>query len=402
LASREELQRLHTYFTPTKIVFGLGAVDTVGKEAKALGATDALIVTDKALRAHHLVEKVAEPLETKTVNVTIYDEISAEPTMDSVGKAVTFARKGRYDLVVGVGGGSAMDTAKIVAGLMSNPGDPADLIDPTKDKFEKPFIHKMMVPTASGTGSEVSNVAVVITEGYKTFTAGPKVFPDVSLIDPQMTVTLPPSQTAACSLDALSQVIEPMLSKEENPVRDALAFSVISLISSSLRSAFYNGADLEARWNLAIAATMGGLVMNVSACGYPAHAFAEVFGPMFEVPHGAACGLALPYIMAYDRPAAYSRLASIASAMGETIMGLAPREATEKAIEAVLGLTKDVHLPLSLRSYGIKEADLPAIKDKVLFLMRKVYSTSDYNLRTIEENDVDALLGQMWRGDLAA
>ena len=355
-------------------------------------------MTDRNIQKAGIAEKISSILSNYKFNITTYDRISAEPTIEIMREAVEFTREGNYNLIIGLGGGSCLDTAKMMAAGATNPGDISDYVYPSQKNFSETSLPMIMIPTTSGTGSEVTGAAVVINKGYKSFAAGINMTPQVAIVDPELVVTCPPRQTAACGMDALAQVIEPLLSKENNPLRDALALHATSLISRSLREAYSNGENVQARWDMAISTTLSGIVMTNSACGWPGHTFAEVFGPMYNIHHGAACALALPYVTKFTLPACAERTPIIASALGIKTRSNSPGEVAEQIVTTLVELARDLNVPLSLKDLGVPKAALTKISVDVNRRMNELTNTAKLNSRPISNEDVENLLGYMWDG----
>ena len=275
---------------PRRIIFGPNSSEQVGAEAKRLGAKKALVVTDVNVEKIGLSGRIQESIEKAGLKSETYNKISFEPTMDGVQSAVKTARdSGGYEVVVGVGGGSVLDTTKMVANMLTNPGDPRTYLTPVEDRFTSPSVPKILIPTTAGTGSEVSNYSVVIEKEsmYKTWAASPNLFAEVAIIDPKMMLTCPPRVTAGCALDVGGHNIEGLISKESNPMSDGYATEAVKLLFRHARKAYNSPDDLEARSGMAMASTFGGIVIAFPWIGGPAilgHCLAEAFGPSTELP----------------------------------------------------------------------------------------------------------------------
>jgi alcohol dehydrogenase len=251
-----------------------------------------------------------------------------------------------------------MDTAKMVANMLTNQGEPATYLTPTEDKFAKPSVPKILIPTTAGTGSEVSNYSVVIEKKtmYKTWAASSNLLAEVALIDPTLMLTCPPRVTAGCSLDVAGHNIEGLISRESAPISDALATEAVKLLFMHARRAYHNPDDLEARSGMAMAAMFGGMVIAYPWIGGPAilgHCLAEAFGPKYGVPHGIAVGIALPYILDFNMPACAGKVSSFASALGIGRIGgfdeSSVRATAERVPKVILELMKDTDLPRTLK-----------------------------------------------------
>jgi len=392
---------------PRRIIFGPDAINLVGKEAKRLGAGRVLIVTDANVEKAGLSNRVQESFESAGLKVEVYNKISFEPTMDSVQNAVKAARDSGYDVVIGIGGGSVMDTSKMVANMLTNSGDPKTYLTPTEDRFTRPSAPKIMIPTTAGTGSEVSNYSVVIEKEtmYKTWAASANLLAEVAIIDPKMMLTCPPRVTAGCSLDVGGHDMEGLISKESNPMSDAYATEAVKLLFRHARKAYNTPDDLEARSGMAMAATFGGIVITFPWIGGPAilgHCLAEAFGPKYGVAHGIAVGLALPYILDFNMPACYEKIASFAEAVGVRRWGRSERELAELVPQAVLQLMHDIELPTTLKEVNFPKADLDSFAEYIVKQRQFIYNLPKYNPRRLTIENMTKLLHDMYDGALEA
>jgi alcohol dehydrogenase class IV len=394
--------RVWGYQGPKKIVIGAGAVDSsVAREAKRFGSK-VILVTDKGVRKAGLVDRVNEQLCKEGLKVDIYDEISGEPTSDVMRKAVAFGRQGKYDVVIGVGGGSSIDTAKMVSACITNPGDLMTLVNPIEDVITTPTRPKILIPTTSGTGSEVTPDAVMVEGTYKTFASSPNLFAEVAIVDPLMTVSGPPKLTAACALDALAQNIETFLGAYSNPISDSQALEGARLIFSYLRRVYDDGNDLEARWGLGLAAMMSGIVIGYpwTKCLSLGHCIAEAAGPKWKIPHGAMCGLALPHFLEFSIPTCMDKLARLAVIIGADVHGISKRQAAQVAIREVVDLLKDVELPIGLRSWGVEEREIPEFADYIYNERQHMYLLPKFNSRKLTLENTRKLMDHMYRGEI--
>jgi len=390
-----------------RIIVGTGAVEKVGLEAKRLLSSSSgkkvLIVTDKGVSKARLTEKVRPHLEKQSLNIVVYDELATEPSIDSMSACVKFARDGGFNLVVGVGGGASMDTAKVAAALLTNEGPLQHYATPTEDRFKVRSAPKIMIPTTAGTGSETSWFSVIIEKEtmYKTWIASPVMLADVAIVDPLMTLGLPPKQTAATAFDALGHNGEGYICSEANPISDAQAVMSIELVSQYSRRAYHKPDDLEARLNVAMAAMLGGIVITYPWIGGPAilgHCVAEALGPKFNIPHGNAVGLCLPYVMEYNLPNCIPKLKRFAQAMGEDVHGISDRAAAVKAIEAVVDLAHDVELPLRLKDWNVPQDFLPKFAEYLVKDRQYLYNLPRYNPRRLTLENITEFMYRLYDG----
>ncbi|MGD0423116.1 MAG: iron-containing alcohol dehydrogenase [Candidatus Bathyarchaeia archaeon] len=390
------------YQGPKKIIVGAGGVEaSVGREAKRFGQK-VLLVTDKGVRKTGLADKVSNLLSKESLKVEIYDEISGEPTADVMRKAVAFGRQGNYDVIIGVGGGSSIDTAKMIAACLTNPGDLMTLVNPIEDVIKISTRPKILIPTTSGTGSEATPDSVMIEGIYKTFASSPNLFAEVAIVDPVMALTGPPRLTAVCALDALAQNVETFLGAFSNPISDSQALEGARLIFSYLRRAYDNGSDLEARWGLSMAAMMGGIVIGYpwTKCLSLGHCIAEAAGPKWKIPHGAICGLALPYFLEFSIPACSDKLARLASVIGADVHGMSTREAAHVAVQEVVDLLNDVEMPLSLKEWGVQKQEIQEFSDYIYNERQHMYLLPKFNSRKLTQGNTRKLMESMYEGNI--
>jgi alcohol dehydrogenase class IV len=282
------------FATATRIVFGAGVFASAGEYAAGMGER-ALVFTGVGFeRAQPLVEM----LEAANIVPTVF-EVPGEPTVSSAQAGVELARASACDLVIGFGGGSAIDTGKAVSALFTNPGETLSYLEVVGDGMPltvppAPFI---AIPTTAGTGAEVTRNAVlgVPEQRVKVSLRSPLMLPDLALVDPELTYSLPPYLTANTGLDALTQLIEPFVSIFANPLTDAICLEGIRHAAWSLPRAYAHGDDPEARQGMALASLFGGLALANAKLG-AVHGFAGPFGGMFAAPHGAVCARLLPFV----------------------------------------------------------------------------------------------------------
>lgn len=391
---------------PRRIIFGPKTISSTGAEAKRLGAGRVLIVTDPNVEKAGLSNRVQEQVEKAGLKTEVYDKISFEPTIESVQAAVAFGREsGSFDVIVGIGGGSVLDTAKMVANMLTNPGDPKTYLTPTEDRFARPSIPKILIPTTSGTGSEVSNYSVVIEREtmYKTWAASANLLAEAAVIDPTMMLTCPPRVTAGCAMDVGGHNMEGLLSKESNPMSDAYATEAVKLLFRHTRRAYNSPDDVEARSGVAMASTFGGIVIAFPWIGGPAilgHCLAEAFGPKYGIAHGIAVGLALPYILDFNLPASFEKIASFAEAIGAKHWGRSAREIAEGVPQAVLQLMRDLELPTTLKQVNFPRNELESFANYIVKERQFIYNLPRYNPRRLSLENMRTLLNDMYDGAL--
>lgn len=352
-------------FTPTSYT-GWGSLSQLPEEVKKLKAKKILIVTDPFLIELGLTDKVEKPLQENGFETVIYTDVVPEPPLAIGEKLVAFTRENDFDLVIGLGGGSALDLAKLAAVLSTHEGEVAAYLNLTgTKKIKDKGLPKILIPTTSGTGSEVTNISVLSLETTKDVVAHDYLLADVAIVDPELTISLPPKVTAATGVDALTHAIEAYISKNANEVTDALAIKAIQLISASIRTAVRDGQNKQARSDMSYGSYLAGLAFfNAGVAGV--HALAYPLGGQFHIAHGDSNAVLLPYVMGYIRKSCEKRMKDILDAMGISSMYLSQEEASYKCIEALIQLVKDVHIPHSLNGFNIPENALESLTEDAI------------------------------------
>jgi alcohol dehydrogenase class IV len=353
------------FATTARIVFGPGTLNEIGPVAKAFGSRPWVVTGRDPARA----EKLRSLLATAGLNAEMF-AVAGEPTTAVVLEGVGVARAAGCDLVIGFGGGSALDAAKAIAGLLGNEGDVFDYLEVVgrAQPLPRPGLPCIAIPTTAGTGAEVTRNSVLASPEHrvKVSLRSPHLLPQVALVDPELTFALPPAITATTGLDALTQLIEPFVCNRASPLVDALCVEGIRRAARSLRRACDHGHDTAAREDMALASLFGGLALANAGLG-AVHGFAAPIGGMFAAPHGAVCAALLPQVMAAnvralrerqpDSPT-LSRYRDIAT----LLTGRVQAEANE-GVAWVRELCRALAVP-PLRAFGLKETDVPAIVEK--------------------------------------
>ncbi len=357
--------RVRVHRAPKTLITGNGAVAKIGEEAKKLGASKVLIITDPGVACTGSIAQVEEPLRGAGLETGVYDKAVPEPPMSSVDDIVTMAENGKFDCIVGFGGGSAIDVAKIVAVLVGSNAKVEDFVG--VDKVPKKGLPIIAVPTTAGTGSEVTNIAIFANEklNVKQGVVSGFLIPNIALVDPVLTWSCPPNVTAASGMDALIHCIEAYISVNATMHTDPLAYEGIKLISKSIRTATYDGSNAWARHNMAMGSLLGGIAFGNAGVG-AVHALSYPIGGMFHVPHGVANTLMLPWVMEYNMLSCLPWFREIGEAMGENMEGLSDREAADKTIAAFRQLAVDLNVPQYLSDVDIPESAIPDLVEGAL------------------------------------
>ena len=352
-----EIDKVSAFFSPNKIVLGKGVAAQLGQEVKALGGSKPLIVTDSGVVKAGLLTAVEDALKAEKIVYGIYDRVLPEPPARVVDESAGIIRKEGYDIVIGVGGGSSLDAAKGASLMATNDGKILDYAG--IDLVPKKGLPKILIPTTAGTGSEVTRVFVITdeTDNTKKVVYTSYNLTDVAIVDPMLTISLPPSVTADTGMDALVHAIETFVSMNGTPFSHVLAIKAIGLIAHHLPSAYAKGTNMEARYNMILAATLAGLAFTSGGLG-AVHGLAYVLGTEYHMSHGRSNAIMLPHVMDYNKTGNLTKYALIAEAMGEDIEGLSLYEAAAKSVDAVRKLLNAVNLSYRLSDYGIPKEDL--------------------------------------------
>ena len=350
-----------TFEMPTRAMFGRGIASTAGAEARALGGTTALLVTDPGVWAAGLAAGVLASLKAAGLAVEVFDRVQGNPRDVHCLEGAERARAIGADVLVGLGGGSSIDTAKCVAVLCTNGGHPRDWED--FGALTTPPLPVVAIPTTSGTGSEVSPSAIITdtVRKKKMNLFDPRICPDVALVDPDLTFGMPPALTAATGMDALSHAVDSLHCRLDTPASDAMALEGARLVSLYLRRAVEDGSDVEARCGMAQASLVAGLavgITDVSGC----HCLAESMGAVYDHPHGVCCAVTMPMIMEFNLPVSRGKYARLAEAFGCAEHGLDEDDAASAAITFVRELNTAVGIPPLRELISLDDLDLLAEK----------------------------------------
>ena len=352
-----------------EITFGSGSIGDAGAIIKRHGGKKILMVVDSGFARNGPLEKVTGALQREKLPFVIFDGVEPEPRLEVADRCGGLARKERCDFVLGVGGGSAMDTAKAAAVLATNEGRARDFQG--LNKVPKAGLPKGMVPTTAGTGSEVTFTAVFINEEEKKKAGinSPFLYPEMSILDPELTLGLPAAVTAFTGMDALTHAVESYTSKAASPMSEMFSEEAIRRIGKSLRQAVDQGSDLDARTHMLFGSLLAGVGL-ANAGVTAAHSLAYPLGGAYRVPHGVANALLLPAVMEFNAFSSLEKFARIAEMLGEKVEGLSVREAAVLAVETVKRLAKDLGVPQRLSDLGIPETAIPGMAEEAMKVAR--------------------------------
>src|SRR5207244_369854 len=350
---------------PTRILYGRGAIKELPNELKRAGATKPLLVTDKGILQAGLLRFVAPVLEQAGIKAPLFTDFEANPTDRDALKGIEAYRAAGADSVLGVGGGASLDMAKAIALLVNHP-PPLAQYDDAKGgdaKITSNIPPIVQVPTTAGTGSEVGRSTVLLIDGTKVVIFSPYLMAKAAILDPELTVGLPPFITAATGMDALTHNLEAYVAKGDHPLADAIAIDGLRRIAANLKKAVQNGKDLEAREQMLLGSTFGAIAFQkgLGACHSVAHALTPVAGTH----HGLANSLVLPTVVSVNRLAAEQRLANAAVALGAD-PAMSIQERAHRGVELVDDIRVACGLPRKLSQAGVKREMIPLLVEKAL------------------------------------
>lgn len=347
------------FFVPNVNFFGKDSVRVVGERCRILGGKRVLLVTDGFLAKMEggPVGQVIDYLEEAGLSTITFSDVEPNPKDVNVIAGLKVYQQEKCDMIVSVGGGSAHDAAKGIGIAATHSGDLYEDYAGI-EKLTNPLPPLVCVNTTAGTASEVTRHCVLTNTKTKVkyVIVSWRNTPLVSINDPLLMLKKPAALTAATGMDALTHAIEAYVTLGANPVTDAVAIQAIKLISDNLRQAVAYGENVEARENMAYASLLAGMAFNNAGLGY-VHAMAHQLGGLYDMPHGVANAILLPHVERYNLICNPRKFANIAEFMGENIEGLSPMAAADKAIDAIVRLSKDVGIPSGLGQLGVKEAD---------------------------------------------
>lgn len=364
-----------TWYLPTKVYFGEGMIEKVGEETKKFGKR-ALVVTGKnSAKKTGALQKVENSLRKAEVEMVLFEGVEPNPSLETVEKGAQLIKKRECEVIVGLGGGSAMDAAKGMAILFTNPAPLTQYFG--INKVKKAPLPVVEIPTTAGTGSEVTPYAVLtdtqMEHPQKRAIGDPLLFPQVALVDPQLTLTLPTSITADTGIDALSHAIEGYTSNNSQPVSDVLALKAVELLAHYLPEIMDNPENTKVRSRLLYASLLAGMVIAQTGT-ILVHGMSYRITTDFGLPHGRAIGILLPWVCEFNLSANYDKFVSLAKTLGENIEGLPREEAAKKAVEGIQKLILRLGLPQNLKDRGIEEKTIRKFAEEVMQNKRKLAS----------------------------
>ena len=382
----------YEFFCPVKVIAGHAALEHIPFELSTLGAKRPMIITDKGVRSNNLLAPIETAFESTDTNIGyIFDDVPPDSSLETVQKAAQFYRENNCDAIIAVGGGSVIDTSKATNILVSEGGN--DLLKYSgAHNLPKPLKPFFVIPTTSGTGSEVTMVAVVSdpVKNVKLAFASYYLMPHAAILDPRMTQTLPPHLTAMTAIDALTHAIEAYSCMAANPISDAYATAAIQKISKNLFNVLDNPSDAEGRLELAQASTMAGIAFSNSMVGL-VHSLGHALGAVAHLPHGLCMNLFLPYVLEYNKDVNGDKIAELLLHLsGADVYAQTPAHLrAEKTISGILAMRDRLYaltkLPRNLRETAkVSEAQLDEVAEKALNDGSIIYNPKEANLEELK------------------
>jgi len=356
------------WFSPINVIFGIGKIRQMANEVKKFKARKVFIITDPGLKEAGLADTVMKCIP-KDVGCEVYTDVIPEPPMESIEACANKVKSGNFDLLIGLGGGSAIDVTKLVSVMANNHKPLVELCG--VDMVENPGLPTVMVPTTAGTGSEVTPIAIITNENehLKVGIVSRHLFARTAICDPELTMSMPPHITSATGMDALTHAVEAYISVNATPVSDVLALEAVGVIHSYLRKAFANGEDKEAREKMLYGSLLAGMAFANAGVG-AVHALAYPLGGEYKIAHGVSNALLLPYVLDTNMIACLERLADLGKVMAVTDTDAPLQQQAEQAVAAIKSLSSDVEIPTCLKEVNIPAGALTGLAESAIKVKR--------------------------------
>lgn len=375
---------------PPASVMRAGALEELGPRAKALGATKALIVTDRGLVDCGIAGRIADQLGKSGVAAEIFPEVQPNPTMKEVRNGVALWKKGSFDLLVGLGGGSSMDAAKVIAGILLTGRPLTDMVKQGVDDVEGKPVPFIVLPTTSGTGSEATSAAMIKDDdGRKYLVRSLKCRPTVAILDPELTLTVPPRMTAATGIDAFIHALGAYTNTSVNAIADVAALEAMRLVFKYLVRTVEAGSDIEARTGMMLASYLAGIA--ISGKGNDAiHGLSTSVESLVDVTHGESLSAIMPHVLRFNIVTNAAHYANVARAIGLNVTDLSDAAAAERAVTAITELRDRLKVARTLAELGVQSTMIARLTE----LAAESRSTQ-INCRKMEKADIKSLYEAM-------
>lgn len=378
---------LQSFDAVRRIVFGAGVLQSIGDEIKRHHGSKVLVVTDPGIKAAGLVDRMVGFLERANLAYHVFDEVEPDPRIEIVTQCVAAAKSFNPDIVIGFGGGSALDISKVTSIMLTNSGEVSRFFG--MGLVPNPGPPLILVPTTAGTGSEMTSICVLsdTKNNIKKGIVSEHMFARVALLDPELTVGLPRQVTATTGMDAFVHALESYTGIRSSFLTDTLNLEAIHMIAGNLRRAYANGNDIEARTQMLQASAVAGMAFSNTQNGLD-HAIALAIGGRFHLPHGLLTAFICPWVMEYNLMACPAKFIDIAEAFGESTEGLSEMQGARLAVKAIKSLLDDLGISYMLGSYDVPFEAIPALAKEAMLATRLISN----NPRAVVEQDVINLL----------
>jgi alcohol dehydrogenase len=379
--------QIQSFNSVRRIIFGPGSLQGIGDEIKRLRGSKVLVVTDPGIKAAGLVDKIVAALESAELPYHVFSEVEPDPRVEVVDESLSAARDFDPDVVVGFGGGSALDISKVTSVMLTNTGPIEEYFG--MELVPNPGLPLVLVPTTAGTGSEMTSICVLsdTKNDVKKGIVSEHMFASVALLDPELTLGLPQHVTAMTGMDAFVHAMESYTGVRASFLTDTLNLQAIRMIAQNLRRAFANGNDLGARTQMLQASCVAGMAFSNTQNGLD-HALALAIGGRFHLPHGLLTAFICPWVMEFNLMACPDKFANIAQAFGENTSGLNQLEAAGLAVKAVKAMLGDFGISYRLSDYDIPQSVIPDLAKSTIGAARLISN----NPRSVSEKDVIGIL----------
>lgn len=373
--------------TVRRIVSGFGSIDSLGEEIKRLRGNKVLVVTDPGIKASGLLDLLVKALDRFSLPYRIFGEVEPDPQIEVVAKSLEAAKAFGPEVIIGFGGGSSLDISKITSVMMTNPGALEKYFG--MELVPHPGIPLLLIPTTAGTGSEMTSICILsdTQNKVKKGIVSEHMFARVALLDPQLTLGLPPPLTATTGMDALVHAIESYTGVRATVFTDTLNLQAIRMIAGNLRKAYANGENREAREKMLYASCLAGMAFSNTQNGLD-HALALALGGKFHLPHGLLTAFILPWVMEFNLLANPQKFIQIAMAFGENPNGLSEVEGARLSVKAIKSLLNDLNISYRLNAYNVPKEEFASLAKATVGAARLISN----NPRKVTEQEVIKLL----------
>lgn len=369
-------ENIFTLMYPARIIFGRGVIERLAEEILSLGKRALLVTGCSAMRKSGVLDRVGAIMKSAGVEFSLFDRVESDPSLETVNEGIEFIQRERCDVVIGLGGGSAIDVAKAIASIVKQPGTVWEYH--RGKKIEKEGLPFIAVSTTAGTGAEITNNSVLMDREklVKKSIRSPHMIAKVALVDPELTLSIPSRITAYTGMDAFVQALESYVTKTSNPITDTLALQAIEVIFHNLPKAVQEGGNIEVREKIALGSLLSAMAFSNSGLG-AVHGLAHPIGAHFGVPHGLACAVLLPHVVGFNLKVRYEKFSQIAEKIGV--------EKTENLPCIMKKFLQRIGIPLDFRDYEITETDFSTIiaESRSSSMSKNPRQVSDEDLREI-------------------